>query len=320
MPPVIEHARDLPQDVDLVVVALSTAEVGDDDLEQAGLPASALAAQGFAGKADQQVFVPGADEAPDRLVVGPGRPCGARRPGRPPRGGPGGPGGGPRRRGGPAGARRARARPPGGERVVLARAVAEGARLGAYRYRGFRADPGPEGPDRVVVVGRGGARVASAVEEGVRIGEAQCLARDLVNTPGGTLTPAALAQAAVEVAERENLKVTVLGPDEIAERGLGGVLGVNRGSQQEPRVRGAGLRAREAPRHPRPGRQGHHLRLRGPVHQDRRGHDDDEDGHGRGRRGDRRLLRPVRGAAPVPGPRLPADDRQHERRRRHPPG
>ena len=85
------------------------------------------------------------------------------------------------------------------------------------------------------MIGRGGAKVAEAVDQGVAIAEAQCLARDLVNTPGGQLTPVALAEAAVEIAEREDLKVTVLDPDEIAEAGLGGLLGVNRGSAQQPR-------------------------------------------------------------------------------------
>ena len=39
----------------------------------------------------------------------------------------------------------------------------------------------------------------------------------------------------MDIAQREDLAVTVLGPAEIAERGLGGLLGVNRGSLQEPR-------------------------------------------------------------------------------------
>ena len=121
------------------------------------------------------------------------------------------------------------------EKAVAARAVAEGAGLGAYRYTELRSEPGPSGPERVVVVGKGGQKVVAAVAEGARIAEGQNLARDLVNTPGGTLTPAALAEVAVDIANREDLAVTVLGPAEIAERGLGGILGVNRGSLQEPR-------------------------------------------------------------------------------------
>jgi leucyl aminopeptidase len=230
---VIEHTKDLPDDVDLVAVPV-TAEQGDPEgLEALGLPAVTLAAQGFTGKADQLAVLPGPDGG-TLVAVGLGAVADvdADR------------------------LRRAAAQVVRGARRVgsvalpfldvvdgltasaqagLARAVAEGAGLGAYRYTELRSDPGPTGPERVVVVGRGGQKVAAAVEEGARIAEGQNLARELVNTPGGTLTPAALAEVAVEVANREDLAITVLGPDEIAERGLGGLLGVNRGSLQEPR-------------------------------------------------------------------------------------
>src|SRR5207342_3669222 len=42
-------------------------------------------------------------------------------------------------------------------------------------------------------------------------------------------------EAAVEIAEREGLQITVLDHDEIVEAGLGGLLGVNRGSDQPAR-------------------------------------------------------------------------------------
>ncbi len=233
MPPVIEYAKELPEGIDAVAVPV-TVEQGDaDGLEALGLPADVLAAQGFTGKADQLAVTAGADGATVVAVgLGAAASVDADR----------------LRRAAAQVVRASRhlgsvalplhdvvADQTAGERAAAARAVAEGAGLGAYRYTELRSEPGPAGPERVVVVGRGGQRVAAAVEEGARIAEAQNLARDLVNTPGGTLTPAALAEAAVEIAEREGLAVTVLGPAEIAERGLGGLLGVNRGSLQEAR-------------------------------------------------------------------------------------
>jgi leucyl aminopeptidase len=116
-----------------------------------------------------------------------------------------------------------------------ARAAAEGVVLGSYRFTDFRSEPPPRTLETVTIVAEGAKRVTAAVTEGVRIGDAQNLARSLVNTPGGTLTPALLAEAAVEIAEREDLMITVLGPDDIVERRLGGLLGVNRGSTLEPR-------------------------------------------------------------------------------------
>jgi leucyl aminopeptidase len=124
---------------------------------------------------------------------------------------------------------------PPTERARCARAVAEGARLGAYAFKEWRSEPPDEVLELVAIAARGGAKVVAAIEQGVAVAEAQCLARDLVNTPGGALTPEVLAEVAVEIAEREGLEVTVLGYDEIVAAGMGGLLGVNRGSEQEPR-------------------------------------------------------------------------------------
>lgn len=123
----------------------------------------------------------------------------------------------------------------GPDRVAAAGALAEGLVLGSYRYDEYQ-----DRPDHVVlasatVVGKGGARVAAAVERGAVIAGAVCLARDLVNTPGGDLTPKAFAARAVEAGEAVGLEVEVLDKAAIKKAKLGGLLGVNRGSAQEPR-------------------------------------------------------------------------------------
>jgi leucyl aminopeptidase len=114
---------------------------------------------------------------------------------------------------------------------VLAQAVVEGLSLRSYSYDRFRSEPNGSDLAEVVLVGA----PADAVRRGDRIAEAVALTRDLVNTPGGTLTPPAFAEAAVEVAEREGLRATVLDEDAIRAERLGGLLGVNRGSFQPPR-------------------------------------------------------------------------------------
>jgi leucyl aminopeptidase len=121
------------------------------------------------------------------------------------------------------------------DRPAAARAVAEGLSLSSYRFDRYKSSPSPCRLERVVQVGVGGKRVEQAVALGIRVAEAVAFGRDLVNTPGGELTPQLFAEAAVEIAERENLQITVLGPSEIAEAGLGGLLGVNRGSANPPR-------------------------------------------------------------------------------------
>ena len=120
-------------------------------------------------------------------------------------------------------------------RPAAAQALAEGLVLGSYRFTTYRTETEEPALAAVAVLGGGGARLSAALDLGARIGEAVAFARDLVNTPGGDLTPTALAQAAVEIAEREHLEISVLDQDAIAAAGLGGLLGVNRGSDQPAR-------------------------------------------------------------------------------------
>jgi leucyl aminopeptidase len=121
------------------------------------------------------------------------------------------------------------------DRPELAQAIAEGIVLGAYRYTELKSDPEPSRIESLVVVGKGGKRVAAALERGRAIAEAVCLARDLVNQPGGTLTPTAFAARAEELAAGGGFSAEVLDRAAIEDEGLGGLLGVNRGSDEEPR-------------------------------------------------------------------------------------
>jgi leucyl aminopeptidase len=127
------------------------------------------------------------------------------------------------------------AAPEGADTGAVAQAIAEGFALASYRFTRYKGDPKPSCIERVLVVGGGGKKVQTGLERGALIADAVCLARDLVNEPGGTLTPRALAQAAVELAERENLRISVLDEVDIEAAGLGGLLGVNRGSTEPPR-------------------------------------------------------------------------------------
>jgi leucyl aminopeptidase len=121
------------------------------------------------------------------------------------------------------------------DRHAVAQAVAEGVLLGAYRYTALKSDPEPSHIESLTVVGKGGKRAQAALERGRAVGEAVRLARDLVNQPGGTLTPSAFALRAEELAALRGFDVEVLDRDAIEEEKLGGLLGVSRGSEEEPR-------------------------------------------------------------------------------------
>lgn len=123
----------------------------------------------------------------------------------------------------------------GGERAAAAQALAEGLALGSYGFADYK-DPAPgTALEAATVVGKGGKKVSDAVARGAAVAAAMGLARDLVNTPGGDLYPERFADQAVELAGEFGLTVEVLDKAAIVEANMGGLLGVNRGSEREPR-------------------------------------------------------------------------------------
>ncbi len=77
------------------------------------------------------------------------------------------------------------------------------------------------------------AEIVSGFAHGKLIAEKMNIARVLSNTPGGEMTPTVLAREAKELVHGANTKLTVLGPKEMEKLGMGGVLGVARGSDEE---------------------------------------------------------------------------------------
>ncbi len=227
--------RDVPAEATVVAIGVTTDDmaVTAPSSPEAPDPIRAFAAaRGFKAALGETLIVPGADREPATLLVGLG----------------------PSETIGPAAIRRAAgavARACRRDHVVAVRlldaistpsqrppaaqALAEGLVLGSYRFSVYKSDREPSALERVVLVGGGGKRVLDALDLGRAIASGVCLARDLVNTPGGDLTPTKLADAAVEIAKREGLEISVLDEKAIAKARLGGLLGVNRGSTQAPR-------------------------------------------------------------------------------------
>ena len=126
--------------------------------------------------------------------------------------------------------------PANGDQVAAAQAATEGSLLGAYRYTEYKSEQNGSSVGAVTIVGRASKRAASAVERGEAIAEAVALARDLVNTPPGDLSPSVLAKDAVAVAERVGLDVEVIDDKQARKLGMGGLVGVGQGSDNPPRL------------------------------------------------------------------------------------
>ncbi|MCO5313845.1 MAG: leucyl aminopeptidase [Microthrixaceae bacterium] len=115
---------------------------------------------------------------------------------------------------------------------AVVQAAGEGAALGAYRFTEYKAASDTPYVATVTLVAPGGK---AGLTRAIAISDSVNWARDLVNEPGGTLTPTVFAQRVKERASAAGLKVEVLTAKQIAAKGLGGLLAVNRGSVEEPR-------------------------------------------------------------------------------------
>ncbi len=77
--------------------------------------------------------------------------------------------------------------------------------------------------------------VQSGFERGEVIAMEVNSCRALANTPGGDMTPKVLAEAAQIITKGTMVRVDILGKKEIGDLGMGGVIGVAKGSAEEPK-------------------------------------------------------------------------------------
>ncbi len=77
--------------------------------------------------------------------------------------------------------------------------------------------------------------IADGLKKGKIIGEEINKTRELSNTPGGDMTPGLLARAAVSAGKKSGFRVKVLDEKKIKKLGMGGILGVARGSSEKPK-------------------------------------------------------------------------------------
>ena len=122
----------------------------------------------------------------------------------------------------------------------IAQAMVEGAMLGGYRFTHYRSeneDPSKDVRTMTLLANR--ANQVSGLKTGVRRGEASAnatwFARDLCNHPANVMTPSRVAQEAQDIAKEFSIKLTVLERKDQEQLGMGGMLGVSRGSQEPPK-------------------------------------------------------------------------------------
>ncbi len=117
----------------------------------------------------------------------------------------------------------------------LTRALVEGAVTGLYDNAFYRKDEDAGVLEKLTIVtSERSARLHEEIERGRIVAEAVNWTRALADEPGASLPPLEFARRAAEMAEEFNLQVETLGADEIKARGMGGLWGVGKGSDNPP--------------------------------------------------------------------------------------
>jgi leucyl aminopeptidase len=120
-----------------------------------------------------------------------------------------------------------------------AQAIAEGAVMGAYRFRRYKQneDDGRE-IETLHIVERSDEKldaVRRGVERGTILAQAANHTRDMANEPANELYPDRLAERAKSLASDAGLECEILDEKKLQELGMGALVGVGVGSSRPPR-------------------------------------------------------------------------------------
>ena len=237
-PPNVRVVRSAPRTADALGLAVGTSGAVP---RQIGLTRAALEESGFTGGVGQTLVVP-AKDGPAIVAVGVGSD----------------PTDNQLRNAAAAFARAS------GKRSVLAtnladgaaspesaaQAVVEGVLLARYRYVGLKNDTSSASPVSelsLVVDAKSDKAATKGAARGIVTADAANLARELENTPPSHLTARQLAVQATEIAAERGLGIEVFNEDQLRVLGCGGMLGVNAGSTEPPRM----IKLTYTPRNPK---------------------------------------------------------------------
>lgn len=125
-----------------------------------------------------------------------------------------------------------------GSAKASTQAVVEGIALALHRWVALKNDK--SGLAKLTSVTLVSAEKTADVQAGMLMGiatsTAVCTARDFANTPPSHLTARQFADHAVAIANASGLEVTVYNRDQLIAMGCGGLVGVNAGSTEPPRM------------------------------------------------------------------------------------
>ena len=118
----------------------------------------------------------------------------------------------------------------------LASLIAQNFEMANYEFREFKTKPKEGWKDvRAVIIYNASSDVFDGIKKGQKIGQMVNECRLISNTPGGDMTPQILAKHAKRLIEGIKVKIQVLGQKEMEKLKMGAILGVAKGSPEEPK-------------------------------------------------------------------------------------
>lgn len=126
-------------------------------------------------------------------------------------------------------------------RSQIAQTVTEGVMLGDYRFDKYKKKENDnndfEGIGEIKIFTKSSpVAVRRGVKRGQQAAIAACKARDMANEPGNGWTPTAFAKYGRRIAKKYGMKCTVLNKADMIHLGMGGMIGVNQGSTEPPKM------------------------------------------------------------------------------------
>ncbi|QNG60610.1 leucyl aminopeptidase [Bacillus sp. PAMC26568] len=120
-----------------------------------------------------------------------------------------------------------------------AHALAEVLPLATYKIQDYKQKSNE--PERninqvTIISSADEAEIRSSLTVGSAFGEGTNSARTLVNMPGNILTATELAKYSVDVAQKYGFEYEVLEKEDMEKLGMGGLLAVNKGSEEPPKM------------------------------------------------------------------------------------
>ena len=116
----------------------------------------------------------------------------------------------------------------------LAKVCAEAITLSTYQIKTYKTDEKCLKPINFYI--HCDTEITDDLARGVIYGEATNSARQLLNEPGNRLTATDLANTIASFANKNHLEVRIIEKDEMKQLGMGGILGVNQGSVEPPKM------------------------------------------------------------------------------------